>query len=164
MTPRKQVTERAAQLRDELNEHGYRYYVLDDPTITDDKYDALLDELRAIEAEHPELLTPDSPTQRIGGEPVSSLRKVTHRQPMLSLANARSEEELRAWIERMRNHLAREGIENPDFEFVAELFLLLGDERVAAGAVGEPVVLVAQKHMVLGELAGHGILPHRVGA
>jgi DNA ligase (NAD+) len=55
----KQVTKRAAQLRDELNEHGYRYYVLDDPTITDDKYDALLDELRAIEAEHPELLTPD---------------------------------------------------------------------------------------------------------
>jgi DNA ligase (NAD+) len=116
----KDVTERAAQLRDELNEHGYRYYVLDDPTITDDKYDALLDELRAIEAEHPELLTPDSPTQRVGGTPVSELRKVTHRQPMLSLANARSEEELRAWIARMRNHLAREGIDDPEFQYVAE--------------------------------------------
>jgi len=120
VTASKQVTKRAAQLRDELNEHGYRYYVLDDPTITDDKYDALLDELRAIEAEHPELLTPDSPTQRTGGPPVSTLDKVTHRQPMLSLANARSEEELRAWIARMRNHLAREGIEDPEFQYVAE--------------------------------------------
>jgi DNA ligase (NAD+) len=120
VTASKQVTKRAAQLRDELNEHGYRYYVLDDPTITDDKYDTLLDELRAIEAEHPELLTPDSPTQRTGGPPVSTLDKVTHRQPMLSLANARSEEELRAWIARMRNHLAREGIEDPEFQYVAE--------------------------------------------
>jgi DNA ligase (NAD+) len=120
VTATKTVIERAAQLRDELNEHGYRYYVLDDPTITDDKYDALLDELRAIEAEHPELLTPDSPTQRTGGPPVSTLNKVTHRQPMLSLANARSEEELRAWIARMRNHLAREGIEDPEFQYVAE--------------------------------------------
>ena len=61
-----------------------------------------------------------SPTQRTGGEPVSELTKVTHRQPMLSLANARSEEELRAWIARMRNHLAREGIEDPEFQYVAE--------------------------------------------
>ena len=73
-----------------------------------------------IEAEHPELLTPDSPTQRVGGEPVGRLEKVTHLQPMLSLANARSEEELRAWVARMRNHLAREGIEDPAFEYVAE--------------------------------------------
>jgi DNA ligase (NAD+) len=114
------VERRAAELREQLRHHGYRYYVLDDPEITDDKYDALLDELRAMEAEHPDLLTPDSPTQRTGGEPVSGLAKVTHEQPMLSLANARGEEELRAWIERMRNHLAREGIEDPGFEFVAE--------------------------------------------
>jgi DNA ligase (NAD+) len=118
--PAKDVVARAAQLREELTEHGRRYYVLDDPSITDDQYDKLLDELRAIEVEHPELLTPDSPTQRVGGEPVSALTKVTHRQPMLSLANARSEEELRAWIERMRNHLAREGIEDPEFQYVAE--------------------------------------------
>src|SRR6201999_1595058 len=70
--------------------------------------------------EHPELLTPDSPTQRVGGEPVGQLEKVTHLRPMLSLANARSEEELRGWIARMRNHLAREGIEAPPFEFVCE--------------------------------------------
>jgi DNA ligase (NAD+) len=111
---------RAEQLRAELHEHGRRYYVLDDPTIGDDEYDALLDELRALEAAHPQLGTPDSPTQRVGGEPVSSLPKVRHEIPMLSLANARSEEELRAWVMRMRTHLAREGIDDPAFEFVAE--------------------------------------------
>ncbi|HET9104641.1 MAG TPA: NAD-dependent DNA ligase LigA [Solirubrobacteraceae bacterium] len=114
------VAARAAELRAALEHHGYRYYVLDDPEIGDDQYDALLDELRAIEAEHPELATPDSPTQRVGGEPVSDLVKVRHPEPMLSLANARSGEELRAWIQRMRNHLAREGIEDPPFEYVAE--------------------------------------------
>jgi DNA ligase (NAD+) len=112
--------ERAAELRQQLEHHGYRYYVLDDPEIGDDQYDALLDELRAIEAEHPELVTPDSPTQRIGGEPVSDLVKVSHPQAMVSLANARSEGDLRAWIQRMRNFLAREGIEDPEFEFVVE--------------------------------------------
>lgn len=120
MSASKQVVGRAAELREQLHHHGYRYYVLDDPEIGDDVYDALLDELRAIEAEHPELVTPDSPTQRVGGEPVSQLTKVTHLQPMHSLANARSEDELRAWIARMRNHLAREGIEDPEFRFVAE--------------------------------------------
>ncbi|HUR84938.1 MAG TPA: NAD-dependent DNA ligase LigA [Solirubrobacteraceae bacterium] len=111
---------RAAELRAQLHHHGYRYYVLDDPEIGDDEYDALLDELRALEAEHPELVTPDSPTQRVGGEPVSGLSKVEHDIPMLSLGNARSPEELRAWVARMRAHLAREGIEDPEFEFVAE--------------------------------------------
>jgi DNA ligase (NAD+) len=111
---------RAEQLRAELHEHGRRYYVLDDPTIGDDEYDALLDELRALEAAHQQLVTPDSPTQRVGGEPVSSLPKVQHEIPMLSLGNARSPEELRAWVTRMRTHLAREGIEDPAFEFVAE--------------------------------------------
>ena len=120
MSVSSQVAERAAELREQLRHHGHRYYVLDDPEIGDDQYDALLDELRAIEAEHPELLTPDSPTQRVGGEPISKLDKVEHLQRMLSLANARSEEELRAWIDRMRNHLAREGIEAPEFRYVAE--------------------------------------------
>jgi DNA ligase (NAD+) len=116
----KEYEQRAAELRKILDYHGYRYYVLDDPEIGDDEYDKLIDELRAIEAEHPELVTPDSPTQRTGGEPVSDLEKVTHPQRMLSLANARSAEDLRAWIARMRNHLAREGIEDPEFEYVVE--------------------------------------------
>jgi DNA ligase (NAD+) len=112
--------ERVAALRRQLEYHGHRYYVLDDPEIGDDAYDALLDELRALESEHPELLTPDSPTQRVGATPISKLEKVRHPQPMFSLANARSAEELRAWIGRMRSHLAREGIEDPDFAYVAE--------------------------------------------
>ncbi|HEV2752195.1 MAG TPA: NAD-dependent DNA ligase LigA [Solirubrobacteraceae bacterium] len=120
MTATADVQRRAARLREELREHGHRYYVLDDPVIGDEEYDALLDELRGLEAAHPELVRPDSPTQRVGGEPVSSLTKVTHAQPMLSLGNARSAEELRAWVERMRSHLAREGIEDPAFRFVCE--------------------------------------------
>jgi DNA ligase (NAD+) len=111
---------RAEELRRAIEYHSYRYYVRDDPEIGDDQYDALFDELRALEAEHPELVTPDSPTQRVAPEPVSELEKVRHPQPMLSLANARSATDLQAWIQRMRNFLAREGITDPQFEFVAE--------------------------------------------
>jgi len=114
------VEARVAELRSQLEYHGHRYYVLDDPEIGDDTYDALLDELRRLEAEHPELLSPDSPTQRVGGAPISKLEKVSHLQSMFSLANVRSADELRAWIARMRAHLAREGIEDPDFRYVAE--------------------------------------------
>jgi DNA ligase (NAD+) len=96
---------RAAELRREIERHNRRYYELDDPQIGDDAYDALLDELRALEAEHPELRTPDSPTQRVGVAPLESFQQVQHAEPMLSLANARSEEELRAWEKRLRNRL-----------------------------------------------------------
>jgi DNA ligase (NAD+) len=119
-SPAETPAERARELRETLGYHSYRYYVLDDPEIGDDVYDSLLDELRAIEAEHPELLTPDSPTQRVGGEPVGRLEKVEHLEPMLSLGNVRSAGELRAWVERMRAHLAREGIAEPRFEFAVE--------------------------------------------
>ena len=94
--------------------------MLDDPEVGDDQYDALFNELKALEDEHPELVTPDSPTQRVAPEPVSELEKVRHPQPMLSLGNVHSADELKAWIQRMRNHLAREGINDPQFEFVAE--------------------------------------------
>jgi DNA ligase (NAD+) len=116
----REAIERAAELRELLAYHAHRYYVLDDPEIGDDAYDALLDELRALESSHPELASADSPTQRVGGEPVGRLEKVTHLEPMLSLGNVRSEQELRAWVERMRNHLAREGNADPDFQFVVE--------------------------------------------
>ncbi len=115
-----QLAARVSELREQLEHHAQRYYVLDDPEIGDDAYDALLDELRGIEAEHPELRSPDSPTQRVGGEPVGRLEKVEHLEPMLSLGNVRSEQELRAWVERMRTHLAREGISDPAFTFVVE--------------------------------------------
>ncbi len=118
--PPADVIARARELRAALEHHARRYYVLDDPEIGDDQYDALLDELRGIERDHPELVTPDSPTQRVGGEPVGRLEKVRHLEPMLSLGNVRSEAELRAWVERMRNHLAREGITDPGFQFAVE--------------------------------------------
>src|SRR5207244_10624340 len=106
----KRARARGRELREQLEHHAYRYYVLDDPEIGDDAYDALLDELRELEARHPPLVSPDSPTQRVGGEPVGRLEKVRHPESMLSLGNVRSEAELRAWVEGMRNHLAREGL------------------------------------------------------
>jgi DNA ligase (NAD+) len=118
--PTNEVLERVRELRKALEYHSHRYYVLDDPEIGDDAYDRLLDELRAIEGDYPALITPDSPTRRVGGEPVGRLEKVKHLEPMLSLGNVRSEPELRAWVERMRNHLAREGITDPNFRFVVE--------------------------------------------
>jgi DNA ligase (NAD+) len=114
------VEEEVRELQRLVAHHSDRYHVHDDPEIGDDEYDELFRRLQALEAEHPELVTPDSPTQRVGGAPVSSLKKVTHERPMLSLANARSETELRDWVARMRNHLAREGIEDPAFAFVCE--------------------------------------------
>jgi DNA ligase (NAD+) len=108
------------QLRHTIERHAHRYYVLDDPVIGDGEYDALFERLRALEAAHPELVVPDSPTQRVGGTPVGRLEKVAHLEPMLSLANARSEVQLRAWVERMRNHLAREGVSEPRFDYIVE--------------------------------------------
>ncbi len=112
--------ERAAELRSLLEYHGHRYYVLDDPEIGDDEYDALLGELRAIEDQNPDLRTPDSPTQRVGGTVLSKFEPVKHLQPMLSLANARDEEELRAWVGRVANLLAKQGVENPSLEYAVE--------------------------------------------
>jgi DNA ligase (NAD+) len=111
---------RVEELRRELAAHNHRYYVLDDPTIGDDEYDELLDELRAIEAGHPELRTPDSPTQRVGAPPLDRFEQVEHREQMLSLANARNEEELRAWETRVRNHLKRLDISATEFSYTTE--------------------------------------------
>jgi DNA ligase (NAD+) len=112
--------ERAAELRRELEHHNHLYYVLDEPAIGDDEYDALLDELRALEGEHPELRTPDSPTQRVGAPPLERFEQVEHAEPMLSLANARNEEELRAWERRIRNHLKRLDISASEFSYTTE--------------------------------------------
>ena len=114
------VATRAEELRRQLEYHGHRYYVLDDPELSDPEYDALLNELRDIEAEHPELRTPDSPTQRVGGQPLAKFEEVPHLQPMLSLANARNEEELAAWVVRSERYLARQGVEMGDVRFVTE--------------------------------------------
>jgi DNA ligase (NAD+) len=112
--------DRAAELRRVLEYHNNRYYVLDDPEIGDDEYDALLDELRAVEAENPELRTPDSPTQRVGGKPLEKFEQVRHLEPMLSLANARNEEELHAWVTRTDRRLKKEGVEDAEIQYVTE--------------------------------------------
>jgi DNA ligase (NAD+) len=111
---------RAGELRAELALHNHRYYVLDDPVIGDDEYDELLNELRAIEAEYPQLRTPDSPTQRVGAPPLDRFEQVEHAEAMLSLGNARNEEELRAWETRIRNHFKRLDISAAEFSYTTE--------------------------------------------
>jgi DNA ligase (NAD+) len=101
MENREKARDRAAQLREELNVHNYRYYVLNRPVVSDAEYDAMMDELREIEAAYPELITPDSPTQRVGSEPAEGFVKVEHPVPILSLDKANTREGLFAWHERI---------------------------------------------------------------
>jgi len=98
----KAKSKRAEELREQIRRHEYAYHVLDQPEITDAQYDALYLELRRLEEAHPELVTPDSPTQRVGGEAGEQFSKVKHRSPMLSLQNAFEEAEIRAWDKRVR--------------------------------------------------------------
>ncbi|HEX2393478.1 MAG TPA: NAD-dependent DNA ligase LigA [Solirubrobacterales bacterium] len=112
--------ERAAELRRLLEHHNRLYYVLDEPEIGDDAYDALLDELRALEAQNPQLRTPDSPTQRVGAPPLERFEQVEHHEQMLSLGNARNEEELRGWENRIANHLKRLDIAASEFSYTTE--------------------------------------------
>jgi DNA ligase (NAD+) len=111
---------RANELRRTIAEHDRHYYVLDDPRISDTEYDDLLRELREIEEANPDLVTPDSPTQRVGGTPLEKFPRVEHLEPMLSLANARDEDELRAWAERVERHLERLDIEGSEIRYVTE--------------------------------------------
>ena len=103
-------------LRDQLNDHNYRYYVLDDPLISDSEYDQLFRELQKLETDNPNLITEDSPTHRVGAEPLSSFGSWTHRMPMLSLANAMNEDELAAFDTRVKKGLDTE----KDLEYMAE--------------------------------------------
>jgi len=106
------------ELRDKIRYHEHRYYVLDDPEISDAEFDRLMQELKALEAEHPELVTPDSPTQRVGGKPREGFVKVVHSRPMLSLDNAYNEQELRDWERRVHELSGRKQV-----EYVCELKL-----------------------------------------
>ena len=96
------VSEKINALRETLRHHEYLYYVLDAPEVSDAQYDTWMRELRALEEEHPELRTEDSPTQRVGGKPKEGFVKVAHSRPMLSLDNAYDEAELREWDRRVR--------------------------------------------------------------
>ena len=103
------VDQRVRELREAIEQHNRQYYVLDSPSISDADYDALFRELQAIEAEHPELATPDSPTQRVGAAPLAEFKSVVHRTPMLSLGNAFSDDEVLAFDRRVCEGLAAEG-------------------------------------------------------
>src|SRR5262245_4534379 len=110
------VVDQIQKLRDEIRQHEYRYYVLDQPTISDFDFDQLMRELQRLEQEHPELVTPDSPTQRVGGEPAKEFPSHMFSLPMLSLENAYSEEELRDWERRVMQLAGAESV-----DYVAEL-------------------------------------------
>src|SRR5260221_12918378 len=136
-------------LREKIRHHEYRYYVLDDPEISDADCDKLMNELRRLEAEHPELVTPDSPTQRVAGKPREGFVKARHPSPMLSLDNAYSEDELRDWERRVHELTGRN-----DIEYFCELkldgmslALVYSDGRLERGitrgdgSIGEDVTL-----------------------
>lgn len=138
--------ERARELRDQLNDHNYRYYTLDAPVISDAEYDRLLAELQALETSHPELAAPDSPTQRVGGPPRSELGAVTHSQPMMSLQSLFSEAEVANFDDHCREVAggAVEYFVEPKFDGLAvELVYEAGMLTVAStrgdGMVGEDV-------------------------
>jgi DNA ligase (NAD+) len=106
-------------LREDIRHHEHLYYVLDAPELTDAEYDARVNRLKALEADHPDLITPDSPTQRVGGKPREGFVKTPHSRPMLSLDNAYNEAELRAWDQRVRDALRS----TDQVRFVCELKL-----------------------------------------
>lgn len=128
-----EARERASKLRDQINDYRYRYHVLNDPDTTDEVYDSLTRELRALEEQHPELVTPDSPTQRVGGQALERFKAAPHQKPMLSLNDVFSREELEAWLERLEK-LAP----GYDPEFYAEIKM----DGLAAALIYEDGVLV----------------------
>lgn len=122
MAVSRKAKERAAELRAEIEKHNYRYYVLDDPEISDAEYDRLFAELQALEREHPGLASPDSPTQRVGAQPLADFAPVRHGTPMLSLNNAFSEEDIVAFDRRAREALGADAVEysaEPKFDGLA---------------------------------------------
>ncbi len=114
----KNIEKEIESLRDKIRHHEYRYYVLDDPEITDAQFDKLMNQLKALESAHPELITPDSPTQRVGGKPREGFVKARHSSPMLSLDNTYNVEDLRNWERRVHELSGRK-----DIEYVCELKL-----------------------------------------
>jgi DNA ligase (NAD+) len=145
----KEIEKQIESLRDQIRHHEHRYFVLDDPEISDFDFDKLVEQLKNLEAEHPDLVTPDSPTQRVGGKPREGVVKVAHSSPMLSLDNTYNEEELRNWERRVHELSGRKEV-----DYVCELkldgmslALIYEDGRLARGvtrgdgSVGEDVTL-----------------------
>src|SRR5579864_2245212 len=149
MAAGKDVEKKIEALREKIRHHEYLYYVLDNPEISDQEFDRLMQQLKDLEAEHSSLLTPDSPTQRVGGKPREGFVKVAHSSPMLSLDNTYSEDELRAWERRVHELSGRK-----DVDYVCELKLdgmslaLIYEDGVLSrgvtrgdGSIGEDVTL-----------------------
>lgn len=136
---------RHAELSAEIEDHRWRYYVQDAPTVSDGEFDALMRELEAIEEEHPELRTPDSPTQRVGGAPSATFAPVTHRQPLMSLDNAFSHEEFVRWATRVAKDepidawLCELKIDGLALDLVYEAGRLVSAATRGDGRVGEDV-------------------------
>lgn len=140
MTASSDTARQIETLRDQIRQHNYRYHVLDDPEVPDAEYDRLMRQLQALEKEHPGLVTPDSPTQRVGDEPIDAFGTVQHRLPMLSLDNAFSEEELRDFHRRVVDRLGSENV-GDDLSYAAEpkldgaaVSLLYVDGKLERGA------------------------------
>ena len=108
--------QRIEQLRHELHEHNYRYYVQNQPTISDQEFDMLMHELQALEAKHPELYDPNSPTQRVGSDLNNEFKQVAHKYPMLSLSNTYSEQDVREWYDSVCK-----GLGGAEFEVCCEM-------------------------------------------
>src|SRR5271169_5058021 len=145
----KDLEKKLESLREKIRRHEHLYYVLDDPEISDGDFDKLMQQLKGLEAQHPELVTPDSPTQRVGGKPREGFVKVAHSSPMLSLDNTYNEEELRDWERRVHELTGRS-----DVDYVCELkldgmslALVYEDGRLIRGvtrgdgSIGEDVTL-----------------------
>jgi DNA ligase (NAD+) len=174
MPPANDVEKKIEALRDKIRHHEYLYYVLDNPEISDQDFDRLMQQLKDLEAENPSLITPDSPTQRVGGKPREGFVKVRHSSPMLSLDNTYNEEELRNWERRVHELSGRE-----DVDYVCELkldgmslALIYEDGRLVRGVTrgdgttGEDVTLNVRTvrsiplSIELGKLKKAGVLPN----
>jgi len=138
--------ERVLKLREEINYHNYRYYVLDDPEIPDSEYDRLLRELQALEEKHPELITNDSPTQRVGAQPLASFSEIKHLQPMLSLNNAFSEQEVLDFVRRAKEKL--------QYDQVSQEIVYAAEPKLDGLAIS---LLYEKGQLVRGATRGDGI-------
>ena len=143
-----QAKKRIEKLREELNFHNYRYYVLDDPVVSDAEYDRLMRELEGLEAQSPQLRTPNSPTQRVGAPPLDKFEEVRHALPMLSLANAFEEAEVREFDDRLKRFLKNTG----DIEYCTELKI----DGVAVELV------YVDGHFITGSTRGDGFVGENV--
>jgi DNA ligase (NAD+) len=143
-----QAKKRIEKLREELNFHNYRYYVLDDPVISDGSYDRLMRDLEGLEKEYPHLITPNSPTQRVGAPPLDKFEEVRHAVPMLSLANAFEEAEVREFDDRLKRFLKN----TQEIEYCAELKI----DGIAVELIYE------NGHLVTGSTRGDGFVGENV--